>query len=70
MGGFRSKPDLTKHTINKEGFGVSYAASHMCGQIVLMQAGDNIWRMHSLQLFYPIRKRIYSAFSMAMEVAF
>jgi len=70
MGGFRSKPDLTKHTITKEGFGVSYAASHMCGQLLLTQAGDNICKMRTLQLFYQTKKRIYLAFSMAMEVAF
>ncbi len=70
MGGFRSKPDLTKHTINKEGFGVSYAASHMCGELLLTQAGDNIWRMHILRLFYQTKKRIYLVYLMVMEVNF
>ena len=31
MGSFRSTPDTDKHTINKEGIGLTYAVSHMCG---------------------------------------
>lgn len=31
MGSFRSTPDTNKHTINKDGHGLSYAVSHMCG---------------------------------------
>lgn len=31
MGSFRSQPDLTKHSIEKKGNNLSFAASHMCG---------------------------------------
>jgi hypothetical protein len=62
MGGFRSKPDLQKHTITKEGFGLSYAVSHMCGQLIITQAGDNICRMDTLQLFCQTKKRIFLPF--------
>ena len=31
MGSFRSQPDLVKHTVVKNGVGLNYAVSHMCG---------------------------------------
>jgi len=31
MGGFRSQPDLEKHTVSKESLGITYAVTSMCG---------------------------------------
>ena len=35
MGSFRSQPDLHKHSIDKKGHNMNYAASHMCGTYFL-----------------------------------
>lgn len=32
MGGFRSQPDLQKHTVCKESLGLTYAICSMCGK--------------------------------------
>ena len=45
MGSFRSQPELTKHSIDKKGLGLSYAATHMCGKIICTQVGESTWRM-------------------------
>jgi hypothetical protein len=46
MGGIRAKPDTKKITVSREGYGITYAFSHMCGKNSVFQGGDSIWRMH------------------------
>jgi hypothetical protein len=68
MGGFRSQPDLEKHTISKESLGLTYAITSMCGNSSLMKDGDSTWRMLIWEFFYPTEKRISLQSSTAMEV--
>ncbi len=68
MGGFRSQPDLTKHTTAKDSISISYAVSHMCGSYIVIQDGEIIWKMPQLLCVYRIKKVIYLEYSMDMEV--
>jgi hypothetical protein len=42
MGGFRSQPDIEKHTVLKESQGLTYAVTNMCG-INIINIG---WRQY------------------------
>ena len=42
MGSFRSQPDLVKHSQEKKGNNLTYAASHMCGTILSILG----WRIY------------------------
>jgi len=69
MGSFRSQPELTKHSEEKKGVGLTYASTHMCGMLFLMQAGGFIWRM--LTFVSPrcqIRRILSLGYSTDMEV--
>jgi hypothetical protein len=33
MGSFRSQPETTKHTEVKQGQGLTYVSTHMCGKL-------------------------------------
>ena len=70
MGSFRSQPDLTKHTISKQGLGsLSFAVSNMCGTSPLTQAGESTWKMRtSTPLPFPMPKTLFLESSMDMAV--
>ena len=68
MGGFRSKPDLVKHTINKESLGLTYAVSSMCGTYLFNQVGDSTWRILTSPPCSPIGEAISLQSSMDTEV--
>ena len=69
MGSFRSQPDLSKHSIEKRGNNLSFAASHMCGTFTLIQDGESTWRMHTFRFLLSVTRKIRSLeYSMAMEV--
>ncbi len=56
MGSFRSKPDLTKHSISKETTNFSYTVVNMCGSIYFTQVGDFSCKMHISQQSSAIKK--------------
>ena len=69
MGSFRSQPELTKHSIEKKGLGLSYAATHMCGNHIWIKVGASTWRTRTSTFRRCLIKKIRSlACSMATEV--
>ena len=71
MGSFRSQPELTKHSEEKKGQGLTYASTHMCGMPSLMQVGGFTWRMlTSAPLRSQIRRTLSLECSTDMEVYF
>ena len=69
MGGFRSQPDLSKHTIAKESLGLTYAVSSMCGSFYFNQVGVSTWKMRTLLPCFLIERVIFLGFLMVMEVS-
>ena len=49
MGGIRTQPDTKKVTVSREGYGLTYAFSHMCGKDDFFQDGDCRWKTHTSQ---------------------
>lgn len=69
MGSFRSQPDLVKYTTVKQGTGLSFAVSHMCGKYCPIQAGESTWKTHtSRSLLSQTKRTPFSAYSTATEV--
>jgi len=69
MGSFRSQPELTKHSQEKRGAGLTFATTHMCGTRLLIQVGGSTWKMRTSVLrLSPIRRTPYSECSTATEV--
>jgi len=69
MGSFRSQPELTKHSQERKGVGLSYATTHMCGILLYIQVGESTWKTHtSVSHPSPIRRTPFLEYLMAMEV--
>jgi len=69
MGSFRSQPELTKHSIEKKGVGLSYAATHMCGNYNWIKVGASTWKTLTSTFRRCLIKKIRSlACSMVTEV--
>lgn len=69
MGSFRSTPELTKHTVVKQGEGLTYAVTNMCGKILTIQDGEFTWRMLISQFHLSRMGKIrFSQFLTGMEV--
>ncbi len=70
MGSFRSQPDLTKHSVSKNGANnITYALTHMCGNSTLIQAGEYTWKTHTLiSRLCPTQKTPFLEYSTATVV--
>lgn len=70
MGSFRSQPELTKHSIERKGNQLNFAASHMCGNYSLIKVGEFTWKMLTFLFLLLATKRTQSLeYSMDMEVS-
>ncbi len=72
MGSFRSQPDLVKHSVSKNGANnITYAVTHMCGNSILIQVGESIWKTHiSTSPPSKTQKIQFSEYSTDMVVQF
>ncbi len=55
MGSFRSAPDLEKHTVEKQGLGLNYAVTHMCGNSFTLIRLENLYGRRQLVSLASLR---------------